>query len=169
MNKLTKKKYDLSPYSTMLDLNIEDFTAKIRGEVIAKLDVRAAVERNDTASINKALAEHHIVVTHLISEHRRIKDKWLETRIEFETIEIAALNFARSELPTKPKPTEKEIKSLAYENEGEQILTLRSQLERLEQQWKTVQDHRDAASKALSAIQTLSKNITMEWESSKHA
>jgi len=156
---------ELSEYSQMLDLDIDEFTGKIRDEVCSKLQASAAAERNDKESVAKALLAYHPVVAHLITEYRRTKVRWSVAQLEFEKAESEAIGYARESCPGKA--TEKQIKLVAYETD-ENLYTQREAVETLEQKMKTIHDHTKAAEGYLSSAQTASKLMGVEWEASKN-
>ena len=158
-----KKKSDLSRYSTMIGLSIEEYTKVIRDEICFYLDTRGAVD--DPNIILTALNAYQGVVSHLVSEYRIIKDMYQYELIEFDKIEISALNFARTELSVKS--TEKQIKLLAYEQQGDVIHTRRGTVEKLEGKMKVIRDQIDVARTAISATQSAANIMKLEWESGK--
>lgn len=163
--KLKLKKVEFSQYSEMLDLNIDDFTAKIKEEIEAKLNIRLAEKRQDKASCEKALLSVHGVQSHLITEYRRCKDRFKEAQVQLDKAETEAINNARAELSLKA--TEKAIRSKAYDDMGDIIYDMQSLVNRLEQRTKTIRDHIEAVKLAISGIQTVLNSMRDEWGSSK--
>ena len=157
----------MSCYSgEMLDLPIDEFTGKIRDEVAERIDTRAAFERNDKASIERALAHYHGVHAHLLTEYRRIKSRWVVGYSHFKKTETGYINFQRKELPSKT--IEKQIERIAYDTHGDELFSLRDESESLEQKMKFVHDMSDNVKNSLSAIQSLSKMVVAEMGVAKH-
>ena len=162
MGKLKVKKSKLSSYSQLLDLHIDEFTARIISEVAAILDISAGSDQNDHTSIERALRQYHGIDAHLRSEYRRIKTRYLAGVSLFDKYEAECLNFARKELPSKA--TEKAIKLHVYEANGEQIHKLRNECDELEQKMKFLGGMITNAEKTLSAIQSFSNLVKSERE-----
>jgi len=150
----------------MLDLSIDEFTGKIKCEVAERIDTRAAVERNDKSSIERALAHYHGVHAHLLTEYRRIKSRWLVGNSHFKKTETGYINFHRKELPAKT--VEKQIERIAYDEHGDELFGLRDQVDSLEQKMKFVHGMSENVRNSLSAIQSLSKMLVAEMGAAKN-
>jgi chromosome segregation ATPase len=161
----TNVKGSLTPYSTKLELNIDAFTEIIRDEVKDFLDATDAVDRNDTVQVVRALVSYQGVVSHLITEYRRIAYRYRESFNDYEKIETSAFNFARAELSAKS--TEKQIKQKAFEEHSDELYSHRNLMEDLEQKMKTLRDYIDHAKIGISALQTAANIMKIEWEAGK--
>lgn len=163
--KKKKSKLNLSEYSQMLNLDIDEYTGLLRDDVNSALDAMDALECNDKMSVVIALSRYQSTVSHLVTEYRRVKFRWHCSIQEFEKLEMQAFIFARSELPMKS--TEKQIKTLAYETSGDDLYKHKSLMDDLEQKAKVINDHIGVAKVTMSTLQTAANIMKLEWEASK--
>jgi hypothetical protein len=164
--KASKSLGALSRYSEMLTLPIEEFTEKIKTEVADRFDTRAAFERNDKSSIERALAHFHGLHAHLLAEYRIIKFVWLKGFSHFKKTETGYINFQRKELPSKT--VEKQIERITYEAHGDELFRLKDEADAIEQKMKFVHGMSENVKNSLSAIQSLSRLVVTEMGAAKH-
>jgi len=155
----------LSIYSKNLDSNIDDFTRKVKNEISQFMDMSEAIETGDRETIDHALLNTHGVLSHLITEYRRIKERYNEAKQLFEMSENACLISARQELNSKA--TEREVKQHAYDQHEEALYARRTIVERLETRYKYIGDHVDLMKIAISAMQTACNSLKSDWSNSQ--
>lgn len=160
----TKTENELTKYSSLLDLNISDFTDTIVREISQRVKPLMIGDDPDVLSIQRSLVNFHGVDAHLRAEYRRIKSIYLSVLSEFEIKEMQRFSFARQTLNSKA--TEKQIKEFAYNGQSN-LFSMRTEVDEIEQKLNFVQGMIKNCELTLSSIQSLSNMLKMELGVSK--